>query len=109
MPALHHHVRHAPSQITQEIHYSARSLAGKGRGRRGAVHAQNQETLMVETTGKTRAEAVARALEKLGIREQEASVTVLEERRARFLGLFGGPEVRVRVARRTERGGDSHS
>jgi spoIIIJ-associated protein len=64
---------------------------------------------MVETTGKSRAEAVARALAKLGIREQDASVTVLEERRARFLGLFGGPEVRVRVAKRTDRSGDGPS
>jgi spoIIIJ-associated protein len=64
---------------------------------------------MVETTGKSRAEAVARALEKLGIREQDANVTVLEERRARFLGLFGGPEVRVRVAKRSERNAGGHS
>jgi len=56
--------------------------------------------MMVEATGKTREEAVARAIAKLGIREQDANVTVLEERKGKFFGLFGAPEVKVRVSKR---------
>ncbi len=55
---------------------------------------------MVEATGRTREEAVARAVARLGIARVDAEVALVEERRHRFLGLFGGPVVRVRVRRR---------
>jgi predicted RNA-binding protein Jag len=58
---------------------------------------------MIEEVGRTREEAVARAVATLGIARAEAVVTVLEEKRHRFLGLFGGPQVRVRVERREGR------
>ncbi len=58
---------------------------------------------MIEEAGRTREEAIARAVATLGIRREEAAVTVLEEKRHRFLGLFGGPIVRVRVERRSGR------
>lgn len=52
---------------------------------------------MVEATGRTREEAVAKAAARLGIAVEEVEVTLVEVRRRRFLGLFGGPLVRVRV------------
>ncbi len=58
---------------------------------------------MIEEAGRTREEAIARAVATLGISRAEAVVTVLEEKRHRFLGLFGGPIVRVRVERRSGR------
>jgi spoIIIJ-associated protein len=62
---------------------------------------------MVEATGRTRDEAVARAVAELGIPRNDAEVIVVEERRQRFLGLFGGPVVRVRVRRRGHGGAGS--
>lgn len=55
---------------------------------------------MIEVTGRTRDEAVAEALRRLGIARGEAEVRVLEEKPKRFFGLFGGPSVRVRVMKR---------
>ncbi len=55
---------------------------------------------MVEVSGRTREEAVAKAIAKLGIREADANVTVLAERKAKFFGLLGAPEVKVRVSKR---------
>ena len=57
---------------------------------------------MVEATGRTREEAIARAVAQMKVPRSEIVVTVLEERRHRFLGLFGGPIARVRVRRRGE-------
>src|SRR5262245_54282552 len=59
---------------------------------------------MVEATGRTRDEAIARAVAKLGIPRSSGEITVLEEKAQRFLGLFGGPLVRVRVHPRSARG-----
>lgn len=64
---------------------------------------------MIEETGRTREEAVARALATLGISESEAVVTVLDEKKRRFLGLFGDAIVRVRVERRRDARGGARS
>lgn len=51
----------------------------------------------VETTGRTKEEALRRALERLGAREEEVEVEVLEEGPHALLGLLGSPKVRLRV------------
>jgi spoIIIJ-associated protein len=52
----------------------------------------------VEMTGKDVAEATKKALRKLGVARNEAQVTVLEEGKKGFLGIFGCTPARVRVA-----------
>lgn len=51
----------------------------------------------IETTGRDVTEATRKALRKLGVGRKEADVTVLEEGRRGFLGIFGGAPARVRV------------
>jgi spoIIIJ-associated protein len=51
----------------------------------------------VETTGRTVAEALDRALDQLGVLEEEAEYEVLAEPKAGLFGRFGGSEARLRV------------
>jgi spoIIIJ-associated protein len=57
-------------------------------------------TSIVESTGKNVAEATKRALRKLGVSRREADITILDEGRRGFLGIFPGSPARVRAARR---------
>ena len=50
----------------------------------------------IEVEGKSKEEALAKALNQLGLREEEVHAEVLEEVR-RFLGLLGGQSVRLKV------------
>ena len=52
----------------------------------------------IETTGRDATEATRKALRRLGVARKEAEVTVLDEGRRGFLGLFGGSPARVRVS-----------
>lgn len=58
-------------------------------------------TRTVEGTGKSVAEATARALAKLGISKDEAEIEVLHEGRKGLLGIFGGAPARVAASQRT--------
>lgn len=49
----------------------------------------------IEVTGKDVAEATRKALRQLGVAKREAKVTILDEGRKGFLGLFGGSPARV--------------
>jgi spoIIIJ-associated protein len=60
---------------------------------------------MIEASGGTREEALRKAAEMLGVPADQVEVVLLEEKRRRFLGLFGGPLVRVRARRATHAGG----
>lgn len=51
--------------------------------------------------GRTVEEAVDQALQKLGVRIDQAKIDVLEEKKGRFFGLFGGGSCRVRVSKQT--------
>jgi spoIIIJ-associated protein len=53
-----------------------------------------------EETGKTVAEAVEKALIKLGIKPDNARIEILDEPTAGILGLIGNKEARVRVTPR---------
>ena len=53
--------------------------------------------LSVEKTGKTVEEAKMAALAELGIREDEATVEILEEASKGFFGIIGGHDAKVRV------------
>ena len=44
----------------------------------------------IEATGKDVAEATRKALRQLGVAKKDAKVTILDEGRKGFLGLFGG-------------------
>jgi len=52
-----------------------------------------------EATGKTVGEAVAKALKRLGIGRDEASIEIVSKGRSGFLGLFGVTPAKVRVSR----------
>jgi len=52
----------------------------------------------IEVTGRDVSEATRKALRKLGVGRKEADITILEEGKRGFLGLFGGSPARVRVA-----------
>jgi spoIIIJ-associated protein len=52
----------------------------------------------VEVNGRNVAEATRKALRQLGVGRKEADVTILEEGRRGFLGIFGSVPARVRVA-----------
>ena len=52
-----------------------------------------------EATGATVEEAIANALGKLGANRDDVSVDILDSGGSRFLGLFGGRQAHVRVAR----------
>jgi spoIIIJ-associated protein len=52
----------------------------------------------IETTGRDVAEATRKALRQLGVSKKDARVTILDEGRRGFLGLFGGTRSRVRVS-----------
>ncbi|HIE09578.1 MAG TPA: KH domain-containing protein [Armatimonadetes bacterium] len=56
----------------------------------------------VEAVGRTREEALRRALEKLGAREEEVEVEVLEEGPRALWGLLGRARVKVRVTIKEE-------
>ena len=51
----------------------------------------------IDVTGKTEEEAIAKALEQLGLDRDEVSVEILERAKSGFLGLGGNP-ARVRVS-----------
>lgn len=51
----------------------------------------------VETTGRTVAEAIDRALDELGVHLEDLEYHVLAEPRAGFLGRFGGGTARIRA------------
>ncbi len=51
----------------------------------------------VEKVSRTKEEAVAEALEELGVKPDKVKIEVLEETSKGFLGLLGGKAVRVRV------------
>ena len=51
----------------------------------------------VEKVSRTKDEAVAEALEELGVKPDKVKVEVLEETNKGFLGLLGGKVVKVRV------------
>ena len=57
--------------------------------------------LFEEATGKTVEEAKEAALKKLGVREEEAVIEVIEEASKGFLGLIGGHDAKVRATLRT--------
>ena len=50
-----------------------------------------------EAEGRTVEEAVAKALQELGLRREQVKVEVLLERRSGLFGLLGGRQVKVRV------------
>ncbi|MFH1501716.1 MAG: RNA-binding cell elongation regulator Jag/EloR [Candidatus Eisenbacteria bacterium] len=52
----------------------------------------------IEASGKDVADATRKALRKLGTARKDADVTILEEGRRGFLGLFGGTPARVSVS-----------
>jgi spoIIIJ-associated protein len=54
----------------------------------------------IESTGKTVDEAISEALLQLGARRSEVEITVLEEGRSGFLGVFGNRPARVLVQRK---------
>ena len=56
----------------------------------------------METTGRTREEALRKALERLRAREDEVEVEVLEEGPRALWGLLGGARVRLRVTVRED-------
>ena len=56
----------------------------------------------VEPTGRTREEALRKALERLRAREDEVEVEVLEEGPRALWGLLGGARVRLRVTVRED-------
>ena len=51
----------------------------------------------IDVTGKTEEEAIAKALEQLGLDRDEVSVEILERAKSGFLG-FGSSPARVRVS-----------
>ena len=53
----------------------------------------------IETTGATVEKAIENALGKLGASRSDVSVDILDSGGSRFLGLFGGRQAHVRVAR----------
>jgi spoIIIJ-associated protein len=55
----------------------------------------------IETTGKTVEEALALALEQLGVAEEDVEVEVLSESSRGLLGIFGQTEARIRVTCKT--------
>ena len=57
-------------------------------------------TRIVEASGKSVAEATARALDKFGIASEQANIEVIDRGRKGFLGLFRGAPVRVAVSAR---------
>ena len=57
--------------------------------------------LFEEATGKTIEEAKEAALQKLGVREEEAVIEVIEEASKGFLGLIGGHDAKVRATLKT--------
>ena len=57
-------------------------------------------TRIVEASGKSVAEATARALDKFGIATEQANIEVIDRGRKGFLGLFRGAPVRVAVSAR---------
>ena len=52
----------------------------------------------IEATGRDVAEATRKALRQLGVSKKDARVTILDEGRKGFLGLFGGTPSRVRAS-----------
>lgn len=52
-----------------------------------------------ETTGRSVTEAISKALKRLGIGRNEASIEVIDKGSRGFLGLFGASPARVRVSR----------
>ena len=57
-------------------------------------------TRTVEASGKSVAEATARALAKFGITSEQANIQVIARGRKGFLGIFGGAPARVAVSQR---------
>ncbi len=57
-------------------------------------------TRTVEASGKSVAEATARALAKFGITSEQANIQVIARGRKGFLGIFGGAVARVAVSQR---------
>ncbi|MEA3409440.1 MAG: RNA-binding cell elongation regulator Jag/EloR [Candidatus Eisenbacteria bacterium] len=57
-------------------------------------------TRTVEASGKSVAEATARALAKFGITSEQAKIEVIARGRKGFLGIFGGAPARVAVSQR---------
>lgn len=51
----------------------------------------------VQTTGTSVEEALDKALDQLGVHEEDVEYEVLEEAKSGFLGRFGGSEARIRV------------